>query len=191
MVISPNVEAMFRTSCSWVGYGGEDGGVMTIQRVAELAGVSTATVSRALAGKSTVSDADAAQGRGRGQGTRLRGLVRSIQPRLRTHTQHRRGHAFSRRLVLHARSQGRPRSFVGCRIRPHPVPPGPVTYLARWSDEPSQGAAVRRVSASQASRRLHRRVSRTERRRTGWTRGDWQTRSRDRRTHSRRADAQH
>lgn len=38
-------------------YEGEDNGVTTIQRVADMAGVSTATVSRALAGKKTVSAA--------------------------------------------------------------------------------------------------------------------------------------
>lgn len=38
-----------------IGYEDEDNAVTTIQRVAELAGVSTATVSRALAGKKTVS----------------------------------------------------------------------------------------------------------------------------------------
>ncbi len=41
----------------WVGYVREDNDVMTIQQVAALAGVSTATVSRALAGKKTVSTA--------------------------------------------------------------------------------------------------------------------------------------
>ena len=153
-----------------------------IADVAQLAGVSKSTASRALTGSGYVSDATRARVRSAAAEPRLRRLDQRRQPRDRTHEHHRRRHAVRQPLVLRRGPRGNPGVAAGARARPH--------ALRRRARHRRARADLRGLPRPQAVRRTHRRRTRAGRPRTraaGRDRPPRRERGRiDRRDHRRR-----